>query len=258
MARKFVAASTQLVAVASTPVTAKPVSIACWFRPVAVNVAYAMVTIDDATVNNRFALLCSTAGQIRGAVIQSGFAAEIAVTTTTYSAGVWAHAGASITSGVISPYLNGVTTGAVATGRTPAGLSRVRVGGSAGGVSSMDGDLAEIGIWNVALSSADMVMLALGVSPLLVRRDALVLYWPFRHGYSPEIDLVGTRLGGLTNAPTIARHPRVLLPKAPLVVVASAAADAVVSGTRHQRQAHGATTRCRAQRRAGARCRRRR
>lgn len=29
-------------------------------------------------------------------------------------------------------------------------------------------------------------------------------------------------------------------------------------GTRHQRQAHGATTRCRAQRRAGARCRRRR
>ncbi len=45
-------------------------------------------------------------------------------------------------------------------------------------------------IWNVALTDSEIATLAEGVSPLRVRRDALVYYCPIG-GQSPEIDIIG-------------------------------------------------------------------
>lgn len=41
----------------------------------------------------------------------------------------------------------------------------------------MEGDISEVGYWNVALTDADVAVLAKGVSPLLVRPEGLVAYW---------------------------------------------------------------------------------
>lgn len=187
---------------------------ACWFKPVATNVAYGFVTIDIGNSNERFTLLGSAGatGNVRVAISGSGIT-NVTSTTSTYTAGVWNHAGGTfnINTGAITPYLNGIASGAASSFRVPSGLDRVRIGATAAG-AFMNGDMAEIGIWNVDLSAADMAVLALGVSPLLVRRDALVGYWPLRRGSSPEIDLMSTRTAALTGTPSVSAHPRILLP----------------------------------------------
>lgn len=256
MARNFVAASSQQLVATSSPITAVPLTLACWFKPVSATVAYCMFGIDTASAAERFCLFGSTTGNVRAVSTHLG-ANFINVTPNAYSAGAWSHG--AVTFGPVNQfaYLNG-TPSTVGSPKFPTGFNRVRISG-AFGASFFDGSLAECGLWNVELTQAEISTLALGVSPLLVRPGALVGYWPLRHGYSPEIDLVSTNTAALANAPTISPHPRVLLPKPRLVIDNPAAAPpAVVPGTRHQRQAHGATTRCRAQRRAGARCRRRR
>lgn len=68
-----------------------------------------------------------------------------------------------------------------------------------------DGTIAEIGVWNVALAAADWYALGLGVSPELVRPDALVLYWKL-------IRLGEVARGAaitLTNT-TVAAHPAII------------------------------------------------
>lgn len=67
-------------------------------------------------------------------------------------------------------------------------------------------------MWNVALSDTDAAVLALGYSPLLVRRSALVSYWPLLGFYSPEIDLLSSTGITLTGT-TQSAHTRVFYPR---------------------------------------------
>lgn len=71
----------------------------------------------------------------------------------------------------------------------------------------MDGAIAEVGIWNVALSDSDVALLAKGVSPLMVHPESLVFYAPLIGQYSPEIELRSARNLTLTGTPTQSAHP---------------------------------------------------
>ena len=70
----------------------------------------------------------------------------------------------------------------------------------------MDGCLAEVGIWNAALTAAEIASLAKGMTCDKVRPQSLVFYAPLVR------DLIDTK-GGLTitnnNTATVATHPRV-------------------------------------------------
>lgn len=78
------------------------------------------------------------------------------------------------------------------------------VGGAAG--LFFTGRVAEVGIWNVALTAAEIASLADGMTCDKVRPQSLVFYAPLVR------DLQDVR-GGLTitnnNAATVATHPRV-------------------------------------------------
>ncbi len=70
----------------------------------------------------------------------------------------------------------------------------------------MTGQIAEVGIWNVALTDAEIASLADGMTCDKVRPQSLVFYAPLVR------DLQDVR-GGLTitnnNTATVANHPRV-------------------------------------------------
>jgi len=79
------------------------------------------------------------------------------------------------------------------------------------------GHLAEVAMWNTALTDDDAVMLAAGISPLLVKPQYLAAYWPVIGRTSPEIDVVGGYNMTLNGTPTAAPHPDIITPSGPLV-----------------------------------------
>ncbi len=68
------------------------------------------------------------------------------------------------------------------------------------------GDIAEVGVWNVALNQQECASLAKGMTCDKVRPQSLVFYAPLVR------DLIDTK-GGLTitnnNGATVANHPRI-------------------------------------------------
>ena len=99
---------------------------------------------------------------------------------------------------------------------------------------NVDGLLAEVGVWNVALTDAEVASLAAGVSPLRIRRANLVAYWPLQgNSVSGTFDASGNGFT-LTETGTVdasAQHAPVMPPFAwdPIIVAVAAAAPAVDS-----------------------------
>lgn len=96
--------------------------------------------------------------------------------------------------GALSVWQDGVLVGSTTSNRSIAGTAEpLRLGGRSSNDSKFDGLLAEIAIWDVALSDAEMVALARGADPWRVRRLNLKGYWPLFGVAYPEADLSGNR-----------------------------------------------------------------
>ena len=77
-----------------------------------------------------------------------------------------------------------------------------------------DGLLAEMAIWNVDIGDAGFSAVGAGhMSPLLVRPEALVFYLPMIGKFSPEGDVINSKLGTITGSLPALRHPRVFTPR---------------------------------------------
>jgi len=133
-------------------------------------------------------------------------------TTSGFTANVWHHAcgvWASATSRVA--YLNGGSKGTDTTSCTPTSLDRIGLGNTAQSspVRLLAGLLAEVGIWNAALTDDEVVALAKGFSPECIRPQNLVFYKKLirkiTDGRGPAITAVGS--------PTVADHPRIIYPR---------------------------------------------
>lgn len=67
-----------------------------------------------------------------------------------------------------------------------------------------DGGIAHLAVWDDYLSLAAGQMLARGASPMSIRRDALVYYWPMTEGRGPLVDIVSGERAFSVNGPTTA------------------------------------------------------
>lgn len=202
--------TTAYIEATSAVATAVPITIAAWFYPDANNVAQTIVGITaSGATNARFTLQCQSTGNLRAAV-QAGAATAGADTTTTISATTWQH-GVAVFTGNASrtAYLNAggnatntssVTPSAAALNRTTIGTqwrNQVRE-------NYFDGRIAEVGIWNVALTLAEIESLADGFKPTVIRPQSLLFYAPL---IRETID----HRGGLSltaNATSVIEHPR--------------------------------------------------
>ena len=202
----------QYLNVASAPVTAVPLTMACWFYPDTITANYTLFQISDGSNLNRFVLaaLGAIAGDPLRAVTSAGGVEGSADSTTGFIASSWQHACGVFTSvNSRSIYLNGSNTTTNTSILTPTGINRTEIGVRINsGVPGLylDGRLAEVGIWNAALTANEVASLAQGMTCDKIRPQSLVFSAPLVR------ELIDQK-GGLTitnnNAATVANHTRV-------------------------------------------------
>ena len=175
----------------------------------------ALVSINQkANAAERFALfaLGAVAGDpIRADVTTSGGGINAhAETSSGFSASTWQHAaGVFLSSTSRTAYLNAASAVTNTVVATPTNLNASTIGARyASNVlgTFMNGRIAEVGIWNAALTAAEIASLAKGMTCDKVRPQNLVFYAPLVR------DLIDQK-GGLAitnnNAATVAAHTRV-------------------------------------------------
>jgi hypothetical protein len=195
----------QYLTVASAPATAAPLTIAAWFRKSGTATKNGIFL--RATANNIdvFGFYFGASSSVRGYTQAVGGFSDFAASGS-YSTNTWGHAcfvEASAASRTI--YRNGGNSATNTDSRTPAGINQLEIA-HFGGATTFDGQFAEVGIWNAALTAAEVASLADGMTCDKVRPQSLVFY-------APLVRNLQDIKGGLTitnnNTATVAAHPRV-------------------------------------------------
>jgi hypothetical protein len=208
--------STQRLTISAATATAAPLTMACWFNADNTSAFGMLMNIASTQpFNSRYRL--EVRGDVAGDPLRlliddnAGVIAT-ADTTSGYSASTWTHACAVFASNSSrSVLINGGSKGTNTTTASPnaAHFDRLTIGAQHFSTTInawFDGRIAEAGVWNAALTDAEIASLADGMTCDKVRPQSLVFYAPLVR------DLIDYK-GGLTitntNTATVANHPRV-------------------------------------------------
>jgi len=205
----------QFLSMATTPVSSSPLTFACWFNSTNTTGIQALICVNVTANVDRHVLYArgDVAGDpVRMQSVDSLGAVGNADTTAGYSSSVWTHACGVVSSNTSrTAYLNGASSGTNSTtvsvgAPVQASIGAQRFSSFPTGASFTTGLIAEVGIWNAALTAAEIASLAKGMTCDKVRPQSLVFYAPLVR------DLIDQK-GGLTitnnNAATVANHTRV-------------------------------------------------
>lgn len=216
MSRSFASSSSQYLTYSGAVLSATPLTMACFFNPVSGAGTYTLLSISDSAQSATYLQLHLASNRVRASEGANGVGIATANNVTTnVSNGVWQHAcGVFGSSSSRDAFLNGGLKGSNTTTIGAGTLDRTEIGAkfniARGGY--MNGQIAEVGLWSAALTDAEVATLGKGVSPLLVRPQSLVAYWPLIGRASPEIDIRGGFNMTLGGTPTAADHPRIYYP----------------------------------------------
>ncbi len=231
MARTFARGSSQYLSVASTPVSDVPFSIACWFWTSEGDNSKELASVGSSDTESTTILRLSSSETVRSETIGGGSDAA-AASSSSFTLSTWSHAcGVWAASDSRAAYVNGGSKGTNSTSINLAGIDSLSIGTyTYNGVHGnyMDGHIAEVGIWNVALSDDEVAMLASGFAPPLVHPESLVAYWPLIR--DDDDDRVGGYDMSATNSPTVSAHPAgyVFYPAPPMFYNVTAAGGVTV------------------------------
>lgn len=163
-------------------ITGTAFTISAWCKPVATTDGIHMiVTKDGGTLTTvQYQLLVDAAGKIN---VAAGDAAgrDVAIGATVNTPGVWTHIVGvkdGVGAGTLRAYLNGVQDAAATSNRTIADTALDFCVGHRNAAGPYYGDLAEIVVWNVALTVPEIAALSKGSSPLFVRPRNIAAYFP--------------------------------------------------------------------------------
>lgn len=198
--------------------TAAPLTMACWANHATVAVG-GIITIDSGAATHTFGIETTTASsqnRLRMKVADAG-GAVTADGGTNLGTSTWNHlAGVFRSATDRESYVNGVSEATSATSRTPSGVNSFDIGRRRGALAYMNGQLAEVAVWDVDLTVAELLSLADGFCPLLVRPANLVAYVPLVKGATGTGGNERDVVGGLTltdnGTVTVAAHPRIIYP----------------------------------------------
>jgi hypothetical protein len=169
-----------------------------------------------------------TTGAVRANAQNSAFTGTSATTTATISTGSWHHVCAVFTSATSrAVFLDGANKATNATSVTIGALDRSFIGGGMEAgfqIISPSCRVAEVGIWNVALTDAEVACLGAGMSPKFIRRPSLVEYVPIYGNDSPELGVKGNPYTVNGTIPKVDDHPRIFTPTLPILMGGTAAA----------------------------------
>jgi len=210
MARTFLKSTSDYLTAGGAGVQAAPLTIACFIRVDAL-AFHAAVTLDNGG-SHAFFLGVNNTGKAQAQINapgSGGFAQ--AVSTASLSANAWHHIAAVYRStSSRDAYLDGGGKGSDTTTVTPAPMSRTELGRVAGFATYLDGALAEVGVWNGALSDVEVRRLATGYAPPWIRPETLVFYAPLVAG--EDFDPAGGLSLARSGSPGRRAHPRIVYP----------------------------------------------
>lgn len=241
MSRLFNDADPDYIEVNTAVLAGVPLTLAGWFKSNDAANDGDLISIVDKDVDNHYLRLItngSAGGDPLLAIARSTPSQGIATTTAGYTVDTWHHAAAVFAAiDDISVFIDGGSKGTNAVSSTPLGLDRTCIGtlGRNPRAGNFSGDIAEVGIWNIALTDAEVARLAAGYSPLLVRPESLVLYMPLVR----EVHDVVGGIGMVNTGTTVSDHPAILTPTGPQLVPAAAFAPPTVFASQRLKIGHG-------------------
>jgi hypothetical protein len=216
MARKFDDGDSEYLKIDSAPITAPPFTIACWFYADDTSIPMCMFDITNSGDGfQRFTLRAR--GAIAGDPI-TFYCNTHAQTTTGYTINTWHHACAvAYDTDDRACLIDGGSKGTDNNEQAPVGLDRMDIGrlGDSTPSEYFSGRIAEVGLWDAALSDDEVAILAQGFSPPFVRPQNLVAYWPLIR--DTDDDIIGGYSMTAFNGPTVGAHPPMIYPVRALV-----------------------------------------
>lgn len=206
MAYSFTAASSQYLSTISSPASGSPMTISIWAKPTASNTAAISVGVSGGTHRNQLTVAGSnfwSATQVGSTTTANANGTSAAINNTRNICGVFN----SSTSRNI--YVDGVLEGSNTQNiGTQNAADSIIIGSRYNTTlgSYYSGWIAEVGIWNAALTAAEVASLAKGMACDKIRLQNLVFYAPLVR------DLVDQKNGRAitnNNSATVANHPRI-------------------------------------------------
>ncbi len=213
--------STQYAWVNATPIVTFPFTLAVWANLDELPTAHgdemvAMLLKDGANSLNNWCNLRAD-DTVADEAVQSNIkgtgATAVAEASGQVTALTWEHyCGIHESATIHAAYMNGGNKGTSVTSASSVNFTRIFLGVFRGTSLNdyFDGRMAEIGLWNVALTDAEVASLGAGYSPLFVRPQSLVAYWPlirdFRCINNATYNLTGV------NTPTFDAHIPIIYP----------------------------------------------
>jgi hypothetical protein len=206
----------QYFGVASAPITTTPLTLACWFNcdSATTNQTLLGISANIGATSTWFRI--RLAGAVAGDPVQADAALSptfaIASSSAGYATGSWQHACGVFSSNTSRTiYLDGANSTTNTTSVAPTGLNGIQIAAiyandSGSIVTYTDGRIAEVGVWNVALTQPEIASLAKGMTCDKVRPQSLVFYAPLIRELQ---DLRGGLAITNNNTATVANHPRV-------------------------------------------------
>lgn len=216
MAYNFTRASSQYFSTTSTPVTGLPCTLACWFTTESTGFNNVLISLQDSNSPSRIMLSNNGITNPKRASQAVMFDASdsfgyVGYNSSPYVTNAWYHAAGVFTSATdIGAFFNGsigFLETQVASPIVASGIDQILIGTSNRSVGRyLGGKLADVGIWNVALTAGEIASLAKGITCDKIRPQSLVFYAPLVR------ELIDTK-GGLTitnnNGATVTEHPRI-------------------------------------------------
>jgi hypothetical protein len=210
MAYQLTSSSSQYLSTASAPLSGTPLTIAAYIKPASVSTSQAYVAVQRVNQVDRHAIQTNPTGQAIAVSRQTGFAGfQAASSNNALSVGTWASVvGVFASNSSRQIFVDGTSLATNTDTSAPTNLDSVLIGTRYNPSIGLyaDADIAEVGIWNAALTAEEIASLADGMTCDKVRPQSLVFYAPLVRNLT-EIR------GGLAvtnnNGATVANHPRV-------------------------------------------------
>lgn len=202
----------QFAEVGTAPLTAVPLSFSCWAnQDIGSTGNQTLMGIVDTGVSNSHLSLQVNDGGIVKFLVVAPTASGVASATGTITKGTDFHAAAvtSATNNRIA-YRNGANPGTNSNVVVPTSLDAFSLGGLRHSIPTrfFNGPIWEAAIWNIALTAAEVALLATGLSPKFIRPEGLIRYWDCIEVNGADLmDQIGANRLAITGATRI-EHPR--------------------------------------------------
>lgn len=214
--------TTQCLTIASSPVTAAPVTMSCWFNAPVLAAQYYLLTLSSTTASDHS--LFGIFGQTTGVFVEVSNSSASTDVSTGSTVPVSTNTTFHICCVNVSPtshtiYVNGGTpaTGVTSSVPNPATLNSTVLAGLHDGSSTVinffNANMFFPAVWNIDLSAADVLSLSKGISPRKIQPSHLVRYARLTgHAATTEPDMINSVGWTVVAAPTESANVRIYFP----------------------------------------------